>query len=157
MALIVNGNIIVHVIGASASSSPAGEYSGVQDPHKRFGFVWRWHCTTQQIRRLDTAAVHFFISIPTLNHDAAFQGYSSEKSFGFRVREYARNTFETRGSGSLGVPTHWSGRNRHISTKSNGSSLCERLDRCSVIEDEDKVGKFETDLTAKSSTDRSDC
>jgi hypothetical protein len=95
MGLIVNWNVVVHLITVHAIIASKG--TRVQDAHEG-GCRWRRsNGSTQKLTRRNPAAVELLVGILAFNQHATFQADTGEKTLRLRVGENARDSF---GAGS---------------------------------------------------------
>lgn len=155
VGFIVDGNVVVH--GVALICSISGEYSAVEDAHQRLGLGWDGNGALEQGSGSDATVVHLLVGISSLDHSTTFERDTSKQALGLAVSKDTSDTFERGGTSSFSVAPDGTSGNRDVASKSDTASLSKGADSGSVIEDEDEIGEFETNLTTKATTDGTDC
>jgi len=138
-------------------SSNSSKDSAVENAHQRLSLRRDRDATLKQGSGSDATVVHLLVGISSFDHSTALERDTSEQTLGFAVCENTGDTLERCCTSSFGIATNGTGSDGNVSSESDTASLGKGANSSSVIENEDKVGKFETDLTTKTTTNGTDC
>ncbi|KAH9822014.1 hypothetical protein Tdes44962_MAKER10298, partial [Teratosphaeria destructans] len=156
MRVVVDGDVVVHVVVAREGAAHAGEDAGVEDSRQGFGLRRDGDVAAEQLSGGEFLAVHLLVRVPAFDEHAALERHAGEQAFGLAVGEDAAHALQTRGARGFGIASHRPRRNAHVPTQRQTAHLREGLDRARIIQYKDKVRQLEADLSAKPSSDGPD-
>lgn len=149
--VVVYGHVVVHGVAGSADPHTT-EGARVEDVHEGRSLRWRSHRASEQLLGCVAGTIHLFVGIAALDDGGSLEGDAGEETLGLGITEDTGEAPQGRGTGSLGVATDGTSGQGDITTQSQRSSLSKRLDSLGVVEDKDKIGQLEADLTADAGT-----
>lgn len=156
MSVVVYGRLVVHAVFSHAGASHAAEDPRVKDAHERSSLGWRPNGARQELLRGVASSIHLLVGIATLDNGRTLQGDTSKQTLGLGVAKDSRYAPKRSSTGGLGVATDGTSSQRHIATKGQGTGLGKCLDGAGIVEDEDEVGKFETNLATEAGASSGD-
>lgn len=149
VAVVVDGDVVVHAAVVEVARAGARERARVEDVEQRRRLGRLPLGALQQLLGTDGPAVELGVRVLALYYRGPLQADAREQALRLAVAEYARDAPEAGGARRLGVAAHGPRCDRDITAEGEGSRLREGLHGRGVVEDEDEVGQLEADLAAE--------